>query len=295
MSTLFDFDNQPDHYAVIGNPISHSKSPIIHQLFAKQTKQNIIYQAIQVDPGGLVQAVGNFFANGGCGLNITVPFKRDAWKLAKIRSKRAELAGAVNTLLLDTDGAICADNTDGIGLVNDLRDNHQITIEHKRILLLGAGGAARGVIQPLLQHNPSQLLVVNRSANKAVELAEDFSALGPIKGCGYDDDGFGSIDDKTVTEKNYDIIINATSASLKGDLPPIPISVVGPQSICYDMMYGAEDTAFVAWSKNKAALSVDGLGMLVEQAAESFFIWRGVRPDTQSVIAAIRHELETVG
>jgi len=303
MSSLFDFDQQPDHYAVIGNPIAHSKSPVIHRLFAKQTKQNINYQAIQVDLGGLEQAVGNFFANGGCGLNITVPFKRDAWNIANVYSKRAQLAGAVNTLQMNTDGEICADNTDGIGLVNDLSNNHKIAIENKRILLLGAGGAARGVIQPLLQYKPTQLVVVNRTAIKAVELAADFTAFGPIKGCGYDDpgfydpgfndDGFAGEGDNTIGKQEYDIIINATSASLHGDLPPIPISVVGPHSMCYDMMYGAQDTAFIAWSKNKSLLSVDGLGMLVEQAAESFFIWRGVRPDTQSVIAAIRHELKS--
>ena len=239
--------------------------------------------------GGFEQAVGNFFAYGGCGLNITVPFKRDAWNIADIRSKRAEMAGAVNTLLMNSDGEICADNTDGIGLVNDLCNNHHIIIANKRILLLGAGGAARGVIQPLLYHNPTRLLIVNRTADKAVELADDFSALGPISGCGYDDCCF----DTNNGEQNFDIIINATSASLKGELPPIPESVVGPNSICYDMMYSAEDTAFVAWSKNKAQISVDGLGMLVEQAAESFFIWRGVRPDTQAVITEIRRELNS--
>jgi len=283
MSSLFDFDHHPDQYAVIGNPISHSKSPKIHSLFAKQTKQKIEYQAIQVDPGGFEQAVGNFFANGGCGLNITVPFKRDAWNIADLRSKRAELAGAANTLLMNTDGEICAENTDGIGLVNDLSNNHHITIKNKRILLLGAGGAARGVLQPLLYHHPHQLLIVNRTADKAVELADIFSSFGPIEGCGYD----------AIDQQDFDIIINATSASLKGDLPPLPENVVGPKSICYDMMYSADDTSFVAWSKNKAQLSVDGLGMLVEQAAESFFIWRGVRPDTQSVIAEIRRELRS--
>ncbi len=281
MSSLFDFDNKPDHYAVLGNPISHSKSPQIHRLFAKQTKQNIEYEAIQVDPGGFEQAVGNFFANGGCGLNVTVPFKRDAWNIADIRTKRAEMAGAVNTLLMNTSGEICADNTDGIGLVNDLHNNHHIKIHGKRILLLGAGGAARGVIQPLLQFNPAQLTIVNRTANKAIELANNFSSLGAIGGCGYD----------AIGEQHFDIIINATSASLKGNLPPVPTTVVNANSICYDMMYDSKDTAFVAWSKNLAQRSIDGLGMLVEQAAESFFIWRGARPDTQAVIAKIRSDL----
>ena len=280
MSDLFDFSRRKDDYAVMGNPISHSKSPRIHSLFAEQTGEPVHYEAIQVDPGGFHQAVGNFDANGGKGLNITVPFKQEAWALVQERSERAERAGAVNTIKF-SDGKILGDNTDGIGLVNDLLNNH-ITIKAKRVLLMGAGGAARGVLAPLLAQQPAQLVIVNRTAEKAEELAKAFNDLGSIEGCGYDD----------LADQQFELVINATAASLQGDLPPLPDNLLADDATCYDMMYGAEPTTFMQWAKQHGAGKVlDGLGMLVEQAAESFYIWRGVRPETRPVIEQLRREM----
>ena len=284
MSSIFDFESPPDAYAVMGNPIAHSKSPQIHQLFAQQTQQHITYQAILVDVGGFEQAVGNFVATGGKGLNITVPFKQDAWKLVDQRSQRAELAGAVNTIIVNQDHTLTGDNTDGVGLVRDLIQNHGITLQAKSILLLGAGGAARGVLGPMLQENPTHILIANRTPDRAHELAKQFSTQGQVKGC-----AFTALAQQSHA---FDIIINATSASLHSEVPDIPTSVINPQSFCYDMMYGAKSTAFMRWATQQGATqSVDGLGMLVEQAAESFYLWRVVRPQTQEVIRAIRQSL----
>jgi len=282
MSDPFDFSRRHDDYAVMGNPIAHSKSPRIHSLFAEQTGEPVHYQAIQVDPGGFSQAVGNFDANGGKGLNITVPFKQEAWELVTERSERAERAGAVNTIKF-IDGKIFGDNTDGVGLVNDLL-NQQIAIKDKRVLLMGAGGAARGVLAPLLAQQPAQLVIVNRTVERAEDLAEQFSDLGKLEGCGYDD----------LEDRQFDLVINATAASLQGELPPLPDSLLADDACCYDMMYGAEPTTFMQWATQHGAGKVmDGLGMLVEQAAESFYIWRGVRPETQPVIAQLRQELRS--
>ncbi len=268
-----------DHYAVMGNPVAHSKSPQIHSLFAAQTRQEMEYRAILVERGGLADAVATFASGGGRGLNITVPFKEDAWALTAQRSARAERAGAVNTLVLHGNGEHFGDNTDGAGLVRDLRDNHGATLQHARLLLVGAGGAARGVIAPLLQERPALLVIANRTAAKAVELARAFCDLGHVEGCGLPD----------LEGQPFDIIINATAASLSGEVPALPGSIVTPQSWCYDMMYGDRPTAFMDWSQTRgAARALDGLGMLVEQAAESFFLWRKVRPDTAPVIAALR-------
>jgi shikimate dehydrogenase len=270
-----------DQYAVMGNPIAHSKSPRIHSLFASQTGQAIEYTAILVEPGMFAGAVAEFVKHGGKGLNITVPFKEQAWQLASKRSARAEHAGAVNTLLLDPSGAHYGDNTDGVGLVRDLRDNHGVAVQDKRLLLLGAGGAARGVVEPLLQEQPALLVIANRTADRALELARHFCTLGHVEGCGLDD----------VAGQNFDLIINATAASLSGQVPAITGSVITPQSMCYDMMYGSEPTAFMNWASAHGAQQVmDGLGMLVEQAAESFYLWRKVRPDTAPVIAALRQD-----
>jgi len=278
---IFDFGERIERYAVMGNPISHSKSPMIHTMFAQQTNQSIEYTAIHVDLGGFEQAVGNFRASGGKGLNITVPFKEEAWQLATERSDRAERAGAVNTLKF-MDDKIFGDNTDGVGLVNDLTINHQCELKGKSILLLGAGGAARGVLAPLLEQHPAELVIGNRTPDRAVGLAEHFSELGNIKGCGF----------AALEGKQFDIFINATAASLQGEVPPLPDNVLNQNAFCYDMMYGAKPTAFMNWAVNHDAAKVsDGLGMLVEQAAESFFIWRGVRPETQVVIQTIRSEL----
>ncbi len=268
-----------DHYAVMGNPIAHSKSPSIHTLFAAQTGQDLDYTAILVAPGKLDSAVREFAANGGKGLNITVPFKEDAWRLATTRSERAERAGAVNTLVLGAGGDHFGDNTDGVGLVRDLCVNHGVALAGKRLLLLGAGGAARGVIEPLLESGPALLVIANRTPGKAVELARQFCTLGRVEGCGLE----------AVSGQDFDIIINATAASLTGTVPQIDAATIRPASFCYDMMYGSKPTAFMNWASALGAQHVaDGLGMLVEQAAEAFLLWRGIRPDTAPVIAALR-------
>ena len=282
MSDIFDFDKPRDKYAVMGNPIAHSKSPRIHSMFAEQTGEAVDYTAIQVDPGGFEQAVAHFIATGGKGLNITVPFKQEAWQLVDNRSKRAERAGAVNTIKIEADG-LFGDNTDGVGLVNDLARNNAITLTGKRILLMGAGGAARGVLAPLLEQQPARLVIANRTASRARDLAKEFSDLGEVQGCGYD---------ATLAELQFDVIINATAASLQGELPPLPDGIVAAGGACYDMMYGAQPTTFMSWASQQGAAKVlDGLGMLVEQAAESFDVWRGVRPETAPVIENLRQEL----
>lgn len=282
MSSLFDFDQPADAYAVMGNPINHSKSPQIHAAFAQQTGQSIVYTATQVDPGGFEQAVGNFFAHGGKGLNITVPFKTKAWKLASELGPEAKQAGAVNTLLMNADGALIGRNTDGVGLVRDILHNHGGVIAEQKVLLLGAGGAARGVLQPLLAENPTSLTLANRTASRAHELAADFSILGNVSGVGFDE----------LSGQHFNLIINATAASLQGEVPPLPNECCTETTWCYDMMYDAEPTPFMLWTQQRGAQkSLDGLGMLVEQAAESFLLWRGIRPGTEAVIQTIRAEL----
>jgi shikimate dehydrogenase len=280
MSDLFDFEPRRDHYAVMGNPITHTKSPRIHTLFAQQTQQNLEYTAIHVDLGGFAQAVGNFDASGGKGLNITVPFKQEAFALVDECSARAERAGAVNTIKFEKN-KIYGDNTDGVGLVNDLTHNYQLQLQDKHILLMGAGGAARGVLAPLLECQPALLTIANRTPDKAVALAQAFSDLGNIKGCGYHE----------LEAQQFDLVINATAASLQGELPPLPDTLLAEGAVCYDMMYG-KLTPFMEWANAHGAAQVlDGLGMLVEQAAESFYLWRGVRPLTAPVIALLRSEL----
>lgn len=283
MADLFDFGKKIEDYAVMGNPIAHSKSPSIHTLFAEQTQQSILYTAIHVDIEGFKQAVGNFSAAGGKGLNITVPFKQEAWTLVTERSERAERAGAVNTIKID-DGQLYGDNTDGVGLVNDLMINNSIELKDKKILLMGAGGAARGVLVPLLKQNPSFLFVANRTPDRAKDLASTFSDLGAIEGGGYEH----------IPDEKFDVVINATAASLQGDLPPLPDNLLNDNASCYDMMYGAKPTPFMIWAtENNAEKVLDGLGMLVEQAAESFYIWRDVRPETKIVIEELRKELNS--
>jgi len=275
-------NDEIDRYAVFGNPIKHSKSPQIHSLFAEQTNQSLSYTAELAEPGQFNDAVEDFIKHNGKGLNITVPFKEDAWLCAKQHSERAQRAKAVNTLVLRQDGSLYGDTTDGIGLVRDLTQNHDIELTDKDILIIGAGGAVRGVLEAILEKKPASLLIANRTKQKAVQLAEDFSDLGNISGYGLDEIG----------ERNFDIIINGTSASLKGDLPPIPKTIFRKNSCSYDMMYAAEATPFMSWSiENNASQVFDGLGMLVEQAAESFFIWRDERPETQDVIKLIRQQL----
>lgn len=266
----------------MGHPIAHSKSPFIHTAFAAQTGERIRYDAILVAPGTFPQAVATFRAAGGRGLNVTLPFKEEAFTLADAATERAERAGAANTLCFDTDGTCRADNTDGVGLVRDLSDNHGIAIGGSRVLLIGAGGAARGVIAPLLEAGPGCLVLANRTHERAVALAGEFEALGPVSALAFD----------ALTGSEFDLLINATSASLQSQVPPIPASVVAAGACCYDMMYAPEPTPFMVWaSRAGAARSEDGVGMLVEQAAEAFYLWRGVRPRTREVIAALRERL----
>ena len=271
-----------DHYAVFGNPIKHSKSPQIHKLFAEQTKQSLLYTAELAEIGQFDQAVKEFIKHNGKGLNVTVPFKEDAWKLADQHSDRAKRAGAVNTLKLEQDGSLYGDTTDGVGLVRDLMQNHHIKIKDKTILIIGAGGAVRGIIEALLEQLPRSVLIANRTKQKAVQLAKDFSDLGNINGCGLDE----------TSGNSFDIVINGTSASLQGDLPSLPDSIFNKHTCSYDMMYAAQATVFMQWSIDNGVEQVfDGLGMLVEQAAESFYIWRGVKAETSSVIQYLRETL----
>lgn len=272
-----------DRYAVFGNPIAHSKSPQIHARFAEQTGQALTYTAEHIEENDFEAAVERFLQGDGKGLNITVPFKERAWALAQWRSERAELAGAVNTLYRLEDGRIAGDNTDGVGLVRDLADNNRVTLSGARVLVLGAGGAVRGVLQPLLAAGVASILVANRTLARAETLAELFAADGRVQACGFDQ----------VPAEAFDLIINGTSASLQGELPPVPAAAVGVQTACYDMMYGAEPTPFCRWASELGAERViDGLGMLVEQAAESFHIWRGVQPQTAPVINDLRVALQ---
>ncbi len=263
----------------MGNPIAHSKSPLIHTQFAAQTQQYLRYEALLVEVDDFATAVAAFRADHGCGLNITVPFKQEAWALAEIRTPRAERAGAVNTLWWDENNTLHGDTTDGIGLVRDLRDNLGLALTGLQVLLLGAGGAVRGVIEPLLAQQPAMLVVANRTTSKALELAEVFKDLGPISGCGFD----------ALTDSTFDLIINGTAAGLGGAVPPIPAALIDTDTRAYDMLYASEPTAFVRWAREQGTQhAYDGLGMLVEQAAESFRIWRGIRPATGPVIAQLR-------
>ena len=267
-----------DRYCVFGNPIGHSKSPAIHALFARQTGEDITYEALLAPLDGFAEAVRGFLAAGGRGANVTVPFKEEAFRLCDRRTPRALEAGAVNTLTFGNEG-ITGDNTDGAGLVTDLTGNLGATLDGARILLLGAGGAARGAIGPLLAENPAALVIANRTAAKAEALAGDFSAHGTITGCGYG----------ALAGQHFDLVINATSASLAGEIPPLPTGTYNAESLAYDMMYGKGDTPFLAAARAQGVHRLaDGLGMLVEQAAEAFFFWRGVRPQTAPVLAVLR-------
>ena len=272
-----------DLYAVVGNPISHSKSPRIHSLFARQTGEPVEYTAIQAPLEDFAGTVRNFFERGGKGLNVTVPFKEQAWQLAARRTGRAEKAGAANTLFMDSEDLLTADNTDGKGLVTDITGNIGVLLAGKRMLVLGAGGAVRGVLGPLLGESPAQMTIANRTVSKAealVELFREESGDAALNACGFEQ-----------ASGPFDIIINGTSASLQGDLPPVPPSIIGAGTLVYDMMYSLTTTTFNQWAIDQGAQHVhDGLGMLVEQAAEAFFVWRGVRPQTAPVIDTLRNE-----
>ncbi|MFQ3210080.1 MAG: shikimate dehydrogenase [Colwellia sp.] len=269
----------PDQYRVFGNPIEHSCSPDIHHIFASKSQQNINYQKQLVDIDDFSNAVANFIHQDGKGANVTVPFKEQALALADELTDRASLAGAVNTLTFK-EGKIFGDNTDGEGLVQDLITNN-VPLKNSRILLLGAGGAARGVLLPLLAHNPQFIVIANRTVSKADILCQHF-ADSRLSALGYQD----------LEQLSFDVIINATSASLSGHLPPISTSIISQNVVCYDMVYGKDETPFLKWAKEHGAIKViDGLGMLVGQAAVSFEVWRGVTPKVQPVIDKLRAAL----
>ncbi len=270
-----------DRYAVFGNPIAHSKSPRIHAAFAAQTGQDLSYEALLAPLDGFAEAVAAFRREGGRGANVTVPFKEQAHALCDHLSARAEAAGAVNTLSFSDAGAR-GDNTDGVGLVNDLVTNLGFDLAGKRVLLMGAGGASRGVVLPLLEQAPQAVFIANRTAAKAGELARRFEAFGPIAESRLSGGGY-----EALAGRQYDLVINATAASLAGDLPPLPQGLFATDALAYDMMYGQE-TPFLAFARGEGARCADGLGMLVEQAAVAFQLWRGVRPATAPVIALLR-------
>ena len=263
-----------DRYAVIGHPVAHSLSPDIHAAFARAGGQDMRYERLLSPVDGFGKTVAQFRADGGRGANVTVPFKEEAFRLADKLSDRARSAGAVNTLRCDEQG-LFGDNTDGVGLVADLQKNLHVQLAGQRILLVGAGGAARGVLQPLLLLRPKNLAVANRTLERAQALA----ATSTVQAFTFEQ----------LAIQKFDIVINATSAGLSGKLPPLPPGLFAPGALAYDMMYGKGETPFLAWSRTQgAALLADGLGMLVEQAAESFFLWRGLHPDTAPVLAMLR-------
>lgn len=288
MSELFDFNAPRNQYAVMGNPVAHSRSPQIHTLFAEQCGIRIQYDRIQVDSGGFKQAVSHFAAHDGAGLNVTVPFKVEAWDLCQRvpnrLSGRAVLAEAVNTLKFAPGTGVFGDNTDGVGLVKDLTGNLNIVLEGRRVLMVGAGGAVRGVLGPLLECQPASLHIVNRTASKASLLAERFN-----------DAGFHTVSGSGLHDSNepYDVVINGTAASLGGEVPDIDPSCIRKGGAAYDMMYGAAPTMFMRWAADAGATQVaDGLGMLVEQAAESFRLWHDKSPDSRAVITTIRNAMQ---
>jgi shikimate dehydrogenase len=266
-----------DQYGVFGHPVNHSLSPFIHGLFARETGEAMSYRPFDVKPEDFRERVQEFFAQGGRGLNITLPHKIAAVEVVQELTARAAHAAAVNTLAVKGDG-ILGDNTDGAGLVRDLCDNLGLVITNRRLLVVGAGGATRGVLAPLLGLEPTVVVIANRTPERAEALAAAFSDLGVTQGLGFDQ-----------VEGAFDLIINATSASLSGAIPPLPEGVIGTQTVCYDLAYGRSATAFVRWAHSKGcARALQGLGMLVEQAAESFRLWRGVRPATARVLDALR-------
>lgn len=271
-----------DRYAVIGNPVAHSKSPEIHAQFAMQTHQHLSYERMLAPLDGFAGSVQTFLREGGRGANVTLPFKLEAYALASALTDRARCAGAVNTLKFD-DGGILGDNTDGIGLVRDIVRNAGVELAGSRILLLGAGGAARGALQPLLDQHPERLVIANRNKAKAELLVLGFKARVSLAAADYP--GLNTA---------FDLIVNATSASLANEVPPLPAICFGARSLAYDMMYGAKPTVFMQYAAQHGAALRDGLGMLVEQAAESFFVWRGVRPDTAPVLAQLRAGMQAV-
>jgi shikimate dehydrogenase len=271
-----------DRYGVTGHPVAHSWSPFIHGLFARETGQDLQYRVFDFTPEEFERRVRDFFSLGGRGLNVTVPHKIAAVHIASRLTPRATHAGAVNTLAMQQDGTILGDNTDGAGLVRDLCDNLSLVIIRRRVLIVGAGGAARGAIAPLLALEPSGVTIANRTVQRAQEMASLFSHLGSVRGVGFQE----------LAGEPFDLVINATSASLSGEVPDLPVSALGPQTVCYDMAYGKTDTSFMKWATSRGcARAIQGLGMLVEQAAESFRVWRGIKPNTAPVLAALKDRI----
>jgi len=273
-----------DQYAVVGNPVEHSLSPEIHAEFARVTGQDMAYDRIVAPLDGFRETVLKFRQAGGKGLNVTLPFKHEAWELAATRSGFAAAAGAVNTLVFRGD-AVVGYNTDGIGLVRDLTRNLRLPVRGKRVLLMGAGGASYGVMEPILREQPQLVVVANRTLDKAVALVERFASL---RSCA--PDGVSARPYEALAGATFDILVNATSAGLTGAMPPVPEGVVAPGALAYDMVY-ARRTPFLEFALRQGARVSDGLGMLVEQAAESFFIWRGVYPETRSAMALLRRRM----
>jgi len=260
-----------DRYAVIGNPIEHSKSPDIHLLFADQTGEVIHYEKILAEKDRFSETVNKFFADGGKGLNITVPFKNDACEFVDELTDYANHAGAVNTIYLDENNRYIGANTDGIGLLRDLKKSLRIQLENKKILIIGAGGATQGIVEPLLNEQPDQLIIANRTVSKADVIAEQFITFGEIQSCSLTD----------IPKQPFDIILHATSAGLHGENVSLPHEIISADTCCYDLLYSDHDTPFMQWAKQQqAGKVVDGFGMLLEQAAEAFYLWRGKRPDT---------------
>ncbi|WP_127469949.1 shikimate dehydrogenase [Thiomicrorhabdus aquaedulcis] len=274
-----------DLYAVVGNPISHSKSPLIHRLFAEQTQQDMAYEAICIDTDDttFAWAMADLRHRGYKGVNVTVPFKLDAFEYATQLTARAQTAQAVNTLLFNADGTSLGDNTDGVGLVNDIELNAKRLFKEQSVLILGAGGAVQGVLEPILNKQPGLVHIANRTDSRANALMQRFNTPTTLSASGWDD----------IPAHPFDIIINGTSASLEGKIPPITDQVIGKNSLVYDMMYGQQPTVFMDWAKRAqpTCQALDGLGMLVGQAAEAFYVWRGVRPNMTEVIAEVRAQM----
>ncbi|RYF22424.1 MAG: shikimate dehydrogenase [Comamonadaceae bacterium] len=272
----------PAAYCVMGNPIAHSRSPWIHARYAQLTGEPVAYERRLVPVDGFAAALRDFAETGGRGCNVTVPFKLEAAELATDRSERVRLAGAANTLIFGADGAITADNTDGLGLVADITRNAQVNITGRDVLLVGAGGAAAGALGPLLYERPRRVVVTNRTAARAQALVQSHAALATLQKV-----ELVAVDLQAL-DASFDMVINATASSLAGSGVPVPASVLRPGSLAYDMMYGPAAQGFLDWAAQHGAVPRDGLGMLVEQAAEAFALWRGVRPPAAQVLAELR-------
>ena len=269
-----------DRYVVIGNPVSHSLSPAIHAHFAAQAADAIEYGTLLVPPGRFMAHAQAFFDGGGKGANVTLPFKVDAFHWARVRSERAEIAEAANFLAMRS-GIVEADNTDGAGLVSDLTRNLGVQLRGRRILVIGAGGAARGVVAPLLAQNPQRLVIANRTVERARDLAQRFASLGGVEAAALD----------AIPADDFDVVVNATSTSTHGEPLLVPDGVLERAGIAYDMAYGAAAKPFLERARSRGTRASDGLGMLVEQAAESFLLWRGRRPATAAILAELRSRL----